>query len=399
MNDSSASSIRTETSLSRRPRTAVRPFLGLIDPVLVPGPTDFDFDGGISEQHAQAAWTWMIRDLAPDLIDAEVSDEDPATRQALDLLMPELLQRARTTLSTQTEENARRMRVQFGGEEVFARLPLVLNALKCRGLLEKAQAFGRATNGMADDAAIGLAIQSMPLSDAGVTALLMQAAMGQVANPAKLMGAVIRMAGSSTEQAVMRAGLAPLVDAMLSHAQAQIPALQQSGPYADVDLICRSIDRFHRLMRAVTGYIELGRLSRWSTMVAALIKTASELIEPRLAKVGPDVNLAMRRRSGTDQLDGEQVLAALNGCYLLATVRDCRDSLALNTLFDQLWTQVGQALEIHVQRNLELFRQNPSDKVTGGRLDAAIKMSELRFNTEYADVLRRVRDGVERRVG
>lgn len=341
----------------------------------------------------------MIRDLAPDLIDAEVSDEDPATRQALDLLMPELLQRARTTLSTQTEENARRMRVQFGGEEVFARLPLVLNALKCRGLLEKAQAFGRATNGMADNAAIGLAIQSMPLSDAGVTALLMQAAMGQVANPAKLMGAVIRMAGSSTEQAVMRAGLAPLVDAMLSHAQAQIPALQQSGPYADVDLICRSIDRFHRLMRAVTGYIELGRLSRWSTMVAALIKTASELIEPRLAKVGPDVNLAMRRRSGTDQLDGEQVLAALNGCYLLATVRDCRDSLALNTLFDQLWTQVGQALEIHVQRNLELFRQNPSDKVTGGRLDAAIKMSELRFNTEYADVLRRVRDGVERRVG
>ncbi|MGN6488279.1 MAG: hypothetical protein ACTHLT_10735, partial [Devosia sp.] len=84
--------------------------------------------------------------------------------------------------------------------------------------------------------------------------------------------------------------------------------------------------------------------------------------------------------------------------YVLATVRDCRDSLALNALFDQTWQQVGQALEIHVQRNLELFRSKPSDRVTGQRLDAAIKMAELRFNGEYAEVLRRARDSAERRV-
>ena len=51
-----------------------------------------------------------------------------------------------------------------------------------------------------------------------------------------------------------------------------------------------------------------------------------------------------------------------------------------------------------MQRNLELFRQNPSDRVIGARLDAAIKMAGLRFNPDYADVLRRARDGAERRV-
>jgi len=399
MNDRPAPSSRLETAFARRSRPAVRPFLGLLDPVLVPGHPAFDFDGAIAESDAQSAWTWMVRDLAPDLLDPEASDEDAAQREALDRVVPELLRRAKETIDSLTQEAEDRLRVQFGGDAVFTRLPVVLHALKCRGLLGKAQAFGRAANGMTDEAALGLALQSIPLSDQPVTALLMQAAIGQIAGPSRLMGAVERMVGSADEKAIQRAGYGPLVEAILSHAQAQIPSLQQSGPFADIDLMCRAIERFHKLMRSVTGYIELGRYSRWSTMVAAVTTTMSELIEPRLAKVGPDVNLALRRHQGHDRLDSEQVLAALNGCYLLTTVRDCRDSLALNALFDQLWTQVGQALEIHIQRNLDLLRQNPTDKVTAARLEAAIKMAELRFNTEYADVLRRARDGAERRAG
>ena len=57
------------------------------------------------------------------------------------------------------------------------------------------------------------------------------------------------------------------------------------------------------------------------------------------------------------------VLAAINGLYLLSTVRDCRDSLALNAIFEQNWNQVGQALEVQVKRNLDLFRANPADKI------------------------------------
>lgn len=399
MPDTSTRLQSTEATTSRRPRPAGRPFFGLIDAVLVPGPASFDFDGAIAEEHAQAAWTWMARDVAPDLVDANATGDDPEARAALDQLMPELLQRARAAVAgtAATPDAQRRIQVQFGGEEAYRRLPTVLNALKCRSLLDKAQAFGRAANGMTDETALGMALQSMPLNDHAVSALLFQAAMGQVSNPGRLMAAAIRLAGSATEASVQRAGFAPLVDAMLSHAQAQTPALQQYGAFADIDLTCRAIDRFHRLMRAVTGFVELGRLTRWSTAVAAVTKTVSELVEPKLRDVAPDVNLALRRHQGTDRLDGDQVLAALNGCYVLATIRDCRDSLALNAMFDQTWTQVGQALETHVQRNLEIFRQNPGDRVTGARLDAAIKMSELRFNPEYADVLRRARESAEKR--
>lgn len=401
MPETTASQNMPQTAPQRRGREhAGRPFLGLIDAVLVPDPTTFDFDGAISESDAQALWTWMSRDVAPDLMRPDLSPDDPAAREALDQAMPEILQRSRdaVTAAGANAETERRLIVQVGGERAYGRMGVLRNALKCRHLLEKAQSFGRATNAMADEAALAMALQSMPLNDHAVTALLMQGAMGQISNPGKLMQAVIRISGAATEQAILRAGFGPLVDAVFSHAQAQMPALQQHGAFADIDMVCRAVDRFHRLMRSVMGFVELNRLSRWSSIAAGLTTTVSELVEPKLRDVGPSINLALRRHSGIDRVDPDQLLAALNGCYVLAVVRDCRDSLALNALFDQTWQQVGQALEIHVQRNLELFRSNPTDRVTGQRLDAAIKMAELRFNGEYAEVLRRARDSAERRV-
>ena len=69
----------------------------------------------------------------------------------------------------------------------------------------------------------------------------------------------------------------------------------------------------------------------------------------------------------------------------------------LNALFEQAWSQTGQALEVHLQRNLELIRQHPADPEIGARLDAGIKMAEVRFNPEYADTLKRARAAAERR--
>jgi hypothetical protein len=401
MPEISASQNKPQSATQRRAREhAGRPFHGLIDAVLVPDPTTFDFDGAIAEAHAQAIWTWIARDVAPDLMRLDLSPDDPAAREELDRAIPEILQRSRDAVNAATAnaDAERRLIMQVGGEAPYSRIATVRSALKCRNLLDKAQSFGRAANGMADEAGLAMALQSMPLNDHSVTALLMQAAMGQVNNPTKLMQAVIRIAGGATEQAITRAGFGPLVDSIFSHAQSQIPALQQHGAFADIDMVCRAIDRFHRLMRSVMGFVELNRLSRWSSIAAGLTTTVSELVEPKLKDVGPSINLALRRHAGTDRVDADQLLAALNGCYVLATVRDSRESLALNALFDQTWQQVGQALEIHVQRNLELFRSNPSDRVTGQRLDAAIKMTELRFNGEYAEVLKRARDSAERRV-
>jgi hypothetical protein len=144
----------------------------------------------------------------------------------------------------------------------------------------------------------------------------------------------------------------------------------------------------------MTGYVELQRNGRWSIIAAVHQGCVERTGRPRR---GARPQQALRKRDGADRVDGDQILSAMNGIYLLATVRDSRDSLAVNTLFDQVWAQTGQALEIHIERNLEGLRRNPADSVASARLDAALKMAEIRFNQEYAETMRRAKEVAERR--
>ncbi|MCS6760770.1 MAG: hypothetical protein MO846_01240 [Candidatus Devosia symbiotica] len=63
--------------------------------------------------------------------------------------------------------------------------------------------------------------------------------------------------------------------------------LQPSGVFADIDLICRGLDRFHRLVCELTGYIEFKRDNQWTAILSTLTKQVSDRIEPRLR--GSDV--------------------------------------------------------------------------------------------------------------
>lgn len=387
--------------VGRAARRSLRPFHGLIESVIVEDPVLFEFEGAISREHAVAAWTWMVRDVAPDLLPAEADEADERAAAAFEAQLPELLKRSHQAVAAaRTSRDAeRRIRTQLGGEDPWRRLPQVLMALRSRPLLERARTFGRAVNGMEDDVQIASALQAMPLGDRPLAALLMQAAVGQVADPTLLVTAATRVAGSETEMAITRVGLGPLVDAILAHAQNQIPMLTQVGPFADIDLLCRAVDRFHRLSRSVHALLDLSRNGRWSMAVAGLTKQVSDRIEPRVRNVLFDLNRALRRqREGVpDVLDSDQILLALGSVYLLSTIREARDSLALNAMFDQTWNQVGQALEIHIERNLDTLRKDPEDSITAERLDAAIKMAEVRFGTEYGETMRRAKAGVQHR--
>ena len=361
----------------------------------------FALTGSVSVEAANAAWTWVVRDLCPNLISSDGVANGNFRAGDLEPLMAEVLASMRAALDRIDGDNEamRRWRAQFGRENAREEIGTVMAALKARALLPKAQGFGKAVNTMGDDAALGTALQAMPLQDPHLAALLFQAAVGQVANPSRLTSTVVKLSGSSSEAAIARNGFAPLIDALLSHAQNQLRCLQLTGPFADIDLVCRSLDRFHRLVRSLTGYVEFARGSRTTQVLSAITKMVSDRVEPRLKEVVTDLNQAMRRpREGADRIDNDRLLGAISGVYLLSAVRDSRDSLALNAVFDQAWSQTGQALELHIQRNLDLLRQNPTDPMTGARLDAAIKMAEIRFNPEYADTLKRARATAERRV-
>jgi len=385
---------------ARSPGAVRRLFCGVIDPILVDEPVLYPLSGSVSRQAAQASWTWIVRDLCPDLISAEGAANGNFGAADLEPLMPEVLSRMKAALEKidRDSEALRRLRAQSGRENFREETAVIMAALRSRALLPKAQSFGKAVNTMGDEAALGMALQSMPLQDPKLAALLFHAALGQVANPTRLITAAIKLSGNASEVAITRNGFEPLIEAVLGHAQNQLKNLQLNGPFADIDMVCRSLERFHRLVRSLTGYVEFARGSRSTQILAAITKVVSDRVEPRLREVVTDLNQAMRRpREGADRIDNDRLLGAINGVYLLSAVRDCRDSLALNAVFDQSWNQTGQALELHIQRNLDLLRQNPADPMTGARLDAAIKMAEIRFNAEYAETLKRARATAERR--
>jgi hypothetical protein len=375
-------------------------FFGALEAVLVDDSAEFAFDGAVTRAEAHTLWTWLKRDIAPDLIEAAAASAEP--RRALEGVVPTLLTRARAamTVATPGSDAERRLRSQLGGVETYERLPALLAAVKGFPMLDKAEAFGRALNGIEDDATLVATLQSIPRHDANMAALLMMASIGQVMQPARLVLAAIHIAGGATEARLAEAGFSPLIDALLAHAQNAIPPMRQVGPFADIDLACRAVERFHRLMRGLNGHVELSRSGRPAIIAGALIRTVSDRLAPRLKALLPDLNQSLRQpREGIDRLDEDRLLGALNGTYLLATVRDCRDSLALNELVDEVWSRSGQALELHLERAMDALRAAPGDRLMTARVEAAIKMAENRFGTEYADILRRARDGIERRLG
>lgn len=402
--------VRGSGTLSARPKghrgsddVALSAFLDAIDCVLVEPPFYHGFSGAIPIQSATSIWQWLSRDVARSeagrLADAINSGAEPVS--AFDLLQPEILDKlkANAAVEAQDYERERRNTIQMGGEEVRKLLPAVIMAMRRRALLQQATAFGTAVGTMQDEPALAAALQTITISNPVTRALWMQAMVGHISNPSRVMAAAVLIAGGTDEVRITNSGYAPLVDAILSHAQVQIGRLDsQPGVFSDIDLSCKAIERFHRLMRAINYTLEIDRRSHWGTIINSLTAMVSERLERPLREVNLNVTQALRRpREGADKVDSEKVLGALNGMYLLNAVRNARDSLALNAVLDQAWTDTGQAIEVLVTRTLDIFRSNPADAVNRERLEAGIKLAEIRFNPEYAEILRRTLNGASRR--
>lgn len=378
-------------------------YLAALAGVLVEPPSDHAFAGAIERDLASGVWTWITRDIAPSeagrLADAIASGAEPLA--AFDAILPDLIERLKANAAAEKEDREleRRNTLQMGGEDARKRLAAIILAMRKRPLLEQAGKFGVAVGGIAEEATLAAALQSITINNPLTRALWMQAMVGHIANPSRLMAAVVSIAGGNTETRVTNAGYGHLVDAVLSHAQSQIGRLaSQPSVFADIDFACRTIDRFHRLMRAINSTLEIERRSLWGTIISDLIGKLSERLERPMREIPLNVTQALRRpRDGNDRVDPDQVLAALNGLYLLMAVRQARDSLAVNALLDQAWSDTGQAVEVLVGRALDSFRANPNDSVARERLEAGIKMAEIRYNVEYADILRRARENAERR--
>lgn len=395
--------VRQETQQIAREIAVRDAFLEALDPILVNKPAPFEFRGSVRKDVALLVLKWIARDVMPDLHDrfsAEL-ENGTAPTDIVSGLVPEILTAAKKITEAAKSDRAvdQRLTVQVGGDEVRSQLDRVLFALRSKKLIEKAQAFGRATNSLTDERALGLALQSIPLEQKGQASMLMHALVGQSATPGRLVAAAVSIVGRTDETSIKGAGFGSLVDAMFAHAQNQLATLAaRFGTFSDVDLVCRGMDRFHRLMRGVNSYVEFTRNGQWSMISSELTKSASLSVENRLKTVVSDLSFCLRRPGGQgDGIDADQWLTALNGMYLLVAVRDARESLALNALVDQVWRDSGQVLEAIIERNMGAFKKDPGNKALSQRLDYATKMARVRFGDEYADILDKAQKSHDRR--
>lgn len=395
--------VKEQTDALAKEMAARDAFLELLEPVLVHKNAQFDFAGSIRRDHAQAVFKWLSRDVVSDLDDRinVMLGQGYAPAKAMEALAPEVLGVAKTMLEDAQKDRTldQRITVQMGGEEVREHIGRVLFALRARKLIAKAEAFGRATNTIAEERTLGSALQSMLEGQKEHAPLLMHVVVGQCATPGRLVAAAVHIIGSTDENAIRASGFAPLVEAVLAHSQSQIASLTANfGTFSDIDLVCRSLDRFHRLMRGVNTYIDLARNGHWSLVAAALTKAASVQVENRLKTVTSDLSFCLRRPGGKgDGIDPDLWLTGLNGMYLLVAVRDARESLALNALFEQVWRDTGQLLEAIISRNMEAYKANPANTALAQRLEYGTKMAHLRFGEQYAAILSRAKDTHGRR--
>ncbi|MCF6301927.1 MAG: hypothetical protein L3J13_01790 [Devosiaceae bacterium] len=374
----------------------------LLGPVLTDSSEFFQSRGVIERSEARAVWTWLERDSDKNLnAEAFAAIAQGATWQEKSRLSIKIanLIAAGISAAQQNPDVARRIQIQLGEQEVFDHLAHIEVAFRHQQLLSKSVAFGQAINGVRDENSLKLALQTFPVDDPAVSALMMHAAIGQVQNPNRLINVVLDLSDGSSQRAITASGYASVVEGLIAHAQDQLSNFTATQTrFADMDLTCRSLGRYHRLIRAVTSITETDKSSQWATAVSMLIRHMSELIEPRLMKIDADIRQSLRKtRSGPDRLDSDLLLDALNGLYLLAAVREALDSLALNSLVKSLWNDIGKALEVLISRNLDAFRNDPENDILAQRLNTGIKMAEIRFNPEYADIMARARDGASKR--
>lgn len=374
----------------------------LLGPVLSDNCEHFQSRGVVERSAAYAVWTWLVRDSDKNLNEEALKAISPeATSQEkhqLSIKVANLIA-AGISAAKQSPDIARRIQIQLGGAEIFDRLTHIEYAFRHQQLLSKSVVFGQAINGVRDNNSLKLALQTFPVDDPTVSALMMHAAIGQVQNPNRLIYVVLELSDGNSQRAITASGFASVVEGIIAHAQDQLSNFTATQTrFADMDLICRSLDRYHRLIRAVTSITENEKTSSWAQAVSGLVRHMSELIEPRLMKVEMDIRQSLRKaRSGPDRLDADLLFDALNGLYLLAAVREALDSLALNSLVKSLWIDIGSALEILIGRNLDAFRDDPYNDILAQRLNTGIKMAEIRFNPEYADIMARARDGASKR--
>lgn len=362
----------------------------------------FEFDGAIDRASVDSIWMWVSRDAAPEKItelNAQCEQGADVTQLVHDTKKAVLSYG--TSMLARIDEGgaaAHRERVQLGGEDSENAIRRFLDILENEQILSEIlslvpflereecevqiMTFFRAANALSDR----------------LRAFLMLATVRRLDDPITLVRHTVEHIGVSHEQKIRRAGLGSVIDAVLADAEEQVESIRASrGVFADADLMCGCLGRFVKNIRALEANVELDARGSVATtlgrqrsdIIAKLQLPLENLVENIRHVVAPP-------KEGPDRIDKEAVLLSISGMHVLAMAHRYKDTLAMNKICKKIWESSSVQIEAIANRTLDKYRaaEHEKDALELQRLDAMIKISLIRFDDDYPDILRRSRNQI-----
>lgn len=361
----------------------------------------------LSKKHLLKFWEWVQRDLDAEFVaemNSALGGSAAPTEQEIEAqlnALADIVEPIREN-AILDDESRRRLSIQIGGAEVFDSLSTLLLVFRYLAFINSGYLLGHELRSIADVETFSYALEQAHFPSQEVKKLWCLAFVGAIPKAEILANALAQKTPAKNENAIRATGLGEYFDALVIEAQRQIETVeQQTGTFRDVDLICRSIDRFHHICRSLQFNLDLPKTTAWVRHLEDLIKRAAIALNGRFSDVVKDVGKVLRPAQGTNKthLDPNEVLQAYNGLYILAATRAARESLAVNAVVERAWRDVGQALEVMVDRIFEHYKMVAgTDPFATAQADVAIKFCSIRFGDEYAQVLKRNKQNIEQRV-
>jgi len=403
--EDSASKVEAEAIEIVRGDLAIERIASELELVLVSGQPIVPF-AAISRHSLQKFWEWAQRDLDQTII-SEISETLGANKRPSDRTMELSLKKLIDVVqplfqsAAKDEDFGRRLSIQMGGREVYETIPTILMAFSYVGYIKSGLALGRELSADGSLEAIEYALGQTEFPSLSIKKLWCLSFVGGMAKPELLAEAIAKLGSRKNELILRKAGFGEYLDALLIDSQKRIEIIEeQSGIFRDVDLMCKSIDRFHHLARGMSFQFEMGKNAEWHLQLEALIKRGASALNSRFEDIVPRVNAVLRpaKPGKATQIDPSEVLVAFNCLYILAATRAARESLAVNAIVDKAWKDIGGALEVVVDQVFDHYKLVAgNDQSATVQAEVAIKFCTIRFGAEYAAILKRNKVNIEKR--
>ncbi|MEP3280146.1 MAG: hypothetical protein ABJO38_27285, partial [Stappiaceae bacterium] len=396
-----------------RLNTFQREYFALLDPFLIDEHLPRRQSARIERSSLNLIWTWIIRDVAPELA-AEVGGKVTAGTVS-DAEFVALIDQFRNDIKELIEEKLdsashnpdfrRRLIMHLGGEHVIADIRDMVTYQTHRHLIEPV------IENFADGIDRHRLIEQDQLADKvfefadnhpDLVVWVAAAALHKVDNPNSLLAFSAKLAESESAGDIEESPFAPFVEMVLSEADRNLVRTElacQHGPNPDLpsDLLQTSLSDYYDLMRGLSLEIDLDHAANWRKQAATIRRDISAIVSRDIEATPGLVRRTLREprvnSAGALDIDQHEISDAKRALQILGIVRKAAEYMAVNEMISQASQTVDQTLDIVCRTlisDLGRARGKKKDALLAA-VNVGIDYVEIFYGEKDAELMRRSR--------